>query len=123
MWDSPGDSCPPDHESYPGEPLTSYTFNLQFQCDLCFWTNTSAAPGPTVHPACRLYSRVHATTWQILLTLSFNPANGFCSKTVPLAISLTKQRGDKPKAEPVEGSGLEVRHPISLKLLLLDARP
>lgn len=123
MWDSPGDGCPAAHESYGGLPLTGYVFNLDFRCDLCFWTNSSAVAGAADHPSCRLYSRVHSSNWQIRLTLAFDPVTGVCTQTVPLTISLTKNRAETLAAEPVEGSGLEVRSPISLNLLLVDARP
>ncbi|HKW09189.1 MAG TPA: hypothetical protein VJO33_02350, partial [Gemmatimonadaceae bacterium] len=122
MWDSPGDSCPAAHESYPGRPLVRYRFNLDFRCDLVFWTNSSAAQGATAHPANRLYSRVYQTTWTIRLDIGFN-ALGVAAIATPLTIRLTKDNADVMRAEPVEGTGLEVRHPISLKLLLVNARP
>ena len=122
MWDSPGDSCPAAHESYPGRPLARYQFNLDFRCDLVFWTNSAKVPGATANPANRLYSRVYHTTWTIRLDIGFN-ALGVAAIATPLTISLTKVNADATRAEPAQGTGLEVRHPISLKLLLVNARP
>jgi hypothetical protein len=122
MWDSPGDSCPPAHESYPGKPLARYRFDLDFRCDLVFWTNSSKAAGATADPANRVYSRVYDTTWTIRLDVGFN-ALGVAAVATPLTISLTKLSADVTRAVPVAGTGLEVRHPISLKLLLVNARP
>jgi hypothetical protein len=122
MWDSPGDHCPAAHESYPGSPLVRYQFNLDFRCDLVFWTNSAKVSGATADPANRLYSRVYNTTWTIRLDIGFN-ALGVAAIATPLTISLTKVNADATRAEPVQGTGLEVRHPISLKLLLVNARP
>ena len=122
MWDSPGDSCPVAHESYPGRALARYQFNLDFRCDLVFWTNSAKVPGASADPANRLYSRVYNTTWTIRLDIGFN-ALGVAAIATPLTISLTKVNADATRAEPVQGTGLEVRHPISLKLLLVNARP
>jgi hypothetical protein len=122
MWDSPGDNCPPAHESYAGRRLVRYRFNLDFRCDLVFWTNSSATQSPTTHPACRLYSRVYTNSWHIVLEINFNAA-GNAVMTTPLGITLTKDNPDDAFAVPVEGTNLEVRFPIGLRLLLVDARP
>jgi hypothetical protein len=125
MWDSPGDSCPPQHDADPGPgttwPLTGYRFNLSFRSDLCFWTNSSRAAGATRHAACRLYVSVLTNHWDIRISHRFNPATG---AGTPGRRTLRMRRDPTPtrRGVPVKGSGLEVRAPIYLNLLATDAR-
>jgi hypothetical protein len=120
MWDSPGDSCPAAHEGFPGAVLASYRFNLDFQSDLVFWTNITQVAGPTPDPACRLYSSVQTNTWTIRFDCTFDNL-GHIHIGTALTIALT-QDGDATRVStPVAGSGLEIRGPISLNVLVVDA--
>ncbi|MDB5048344.1 MAG: hypothetical protein JWO30_1415 [Fibrobacteres bacterium] len=121
MWDSPGDNCPSAHGFLPGT-LTAYRFNLDFRSDLCFWTNIAKTAAPTADdPASRLYSRVMTNTWQIRLGFTFNPATGASTPAPAGAVTMAKDAGTG-LAQPVQGSGLETRFPISLNMLATDAR-
>ena len=136
MWDSPGDNCPARHEGMPTAVLINYRFNLNFRSDLVFWTNNGRSPSPTIDPACRLYSTVFSNAWRIRFACNFPvapPAPGpgpapppppvAAVITTPLTIRMTRDNGPMPKkARPVKGSGLEIRGPVSLRLLCVDAR-
>jgi type VI secretion system secreted protein VgrG len=128
MYDSPGDHCPAAHGHHPGQ-LVSYRFNLNFRSDLCFWTNTSGNRGATAHAACRLYASVLSNRWYIRISYTFNAVTGvsahpahriWMNRDTRIAAGGSPPPG--PTATPVEGSGLEVRHPISLRVLATDAR-
>ncbi len=122
MWDSPGDSCPANHDFLPGR-LSSYRFNLNFRSDLCFWTNMAGVAGPTPDdPACRLYSSVVSNTWTIRLGFVFNIATGVSTPAPAGAVSMLKDGNPTKLAQPVQGTGLETRFPISLNLLAVDSR-
>jgi len=122
QWDSPGDNCPANHEASAAAVLINYRFNLNFHTDLVFWTNNGGVPGPTVDPACRLYSTVFTNAWQIRFACTF-PAAGAAAITTPLTITMKPDTGPMPKkARPVQGTGLEIRGPVSLRLLCVDAR-
>jgi hypothetical protein len=121
MWDSPGDNCPAHHEGFATAVLINYRFNLDFRTDLVFWTNNGGTPAPSIDPACRLYSTVQTNTWRIRFSCNF-PAAGPAAITTALSISLTRDANPTRKARPVQGSGLEVRGPISLNLLIVDSR-
>ena len=120
MWDSPGDSCPRRHEGFPAARLIDYRFNIDFLSSLVFWTNVSGVQRPTVHAACRLYSHVITNTWTIRIAMTFNAA-GASAITTPLAIAMVQDVLPVKKAQPVDGSNLEVRGPVSLNLLIVDA--
>ena len=117
MWDSPGDSCPPTHGSFPGV-LTSYRFNIDFRCDMVFWTNISRVIGPTADPACRLYAAVWSNLWNIRYAISFPPP----APLPTLTANMTPDTRVAPLAAAVDGSGLEVRFPILLRQLATDAQ-
>jgi outer membrane protein OmpA-like peptidoglycan-associated protein len=129
MWDSPGDSCPPNHGFFPGN-LHTYRFNLDFQSDLCFWTNITGVPGPTPGPitgappprpdaACCLYASVQTNIWQIRVAFTFNPATGASTPNPGNTIAMQRDPNPLRLARPVQV--LEVRPPISLSLLATDA--
>jgi len=123
MWDSPGDSCPAQHENSATAVLQSYRFDLDFRVDLCFWTNKGKVPGTIPDEAAnRLYASVQTNTWTIRLMINFNVATGIATIVTPLAIALTRDGNPTRRAIPVEGAGLEVRFPITLKMLVVDAR-
>lgn len=121
MWDSPGDNCPAAHEGFPAATLTDYRFNLDFRSDLVFWTNITGAPGATGDAACMLYSSVLTNTWTIRFACTFNAAGAAVIGTA-LTIAMIQDANATRLAIPVQGSGLEVRGPISLRLLIVDAR-
>jgi hypothetical protein len=122
QWDSPGDNCPANHEASAAAVLINYRFNLNFRTDLVFWTNNGGVPGPSVDPACRLYSTVFTNTWRIRFACTF-PAAGPAVIGTALTITMNPDTGPMPKkARPVQGTGLEVRGPVSLRLLCVDAR-
>lgn len=122
MWDSPGIFCLRNHLVHPGNAIR-FRFNLNFRCDLNFWTNVNSVQGATAHAANRLYATVQTNTWRIRHDVSFNPATGIISATAQAAtITRTKDPNPRRRATPVEGSGLEVRHPIALRLYSMDAR-
>lgn len=120
MWDSPGDSCPRRHEGFAAARLTDYRFNIDFLSALVFWTNVSGVQRPTVHAACRLYSHVLTNTWTIRVAMTFNAA-GVSTIHTPLAITMVQDPTPVKVAAPVDGSGIEVRGPVSLNLLIVDA--
>jgi len=120
MWDSPGDFCPRRHEGFPAARLIDYRFNIDFLSALVFWTNVSGVQRPTVHAACRLYSHVLTNTWTIRLGMTFNAA-GISTINTPLAITMVQDPTPVKAAAPVDGSGVEVRGPVSLNLLIVDA--
>jgi hypothetical protein len=123
MWDSPGDWCPPNHENSAAAVLTSYRFDLDFQTDLCFWTNRGKVPGIVPpDPACRLYSSVLTNTWTIRLFITFNVATGVGNIVTPLATAMVNDPNPTRLATPVQNSSLEVRFPVTLKMLVIDAR-
>jgi hypothetical protein len=120
MWDSPRLRAPAGHGGFPGS-LIDFRSNLDFRSDLVFWTNISGKPGPTPDAACQLYSTVQTNTWNIRFAVTFDAAGG-ATITTPLAITLTKDPQPGRLATPVAGSGLEVRAPIALRLLIVNAR-
>ncbi len=123
MWDSPGDNCPAAHESFPAAVLTNYRFNLDFRSDLVFWTNLAHTPNPTPNDiSSRLYASVVTNTWTIRLALTFPAAPAPAVITTPLNVTVVRDANANRVAIPVDGSGLEVRAPISLRLLATDAR-
>jgi hypothetical protein len=120
MWDSPGDNCPRRHEGFPAARLIDYRFNIDFLSALVFWTNVSGVQRPTVHAACRLYSLVLINTWTIRVAMTFNAA-GVSVITTPLAIVMVQDPTPVKAAVPVDGTDIEVRGPVSLNLLIVDA--
>src|SRR5690606_10025313 len=124
MWDSPGDSAPVAHPfpvARPTATLTAYRFNLNFRADLVFWTSQSRtkAPQQNATPSDRLYGSVATCNWTI--QASYTIAAGPPAALVPVtALTLGMARARHGRAQPVEGSGLEVRFPITLRTLALD---
>jgi hypothetical protein len=130
MWDSPSLNSIPAHLVFPG-PLTSFRHNLDFQTDLCFWTNVSSVPGPTPGPvtgavipdaACCLYSTVQTDTWRVRFRVDFNPATGAGVFTTPATIVLVKDLNPLRLAQALPRPGIEQRFPLALRTLAIDAR-
>ena len=120
MWDSPGDNCPPAHDVFPGS-LSAYRFNLDFRSDLCFWTNIAKTPSPVASPggaACRLYSAVITNSWSIRIGFLFNQVTGVGTNVTKSITMTTEDAKLRRRAQPVEGSPVEVRGPITLNMLL-----
>jgi hypothetical protein len=120
MWDSPGDNAPRRHEGFAAARLTAYRFNIDFRSDLVFWTNITKTPNPTPNAACRLYSAVYSNGWTIRCSITFNAA-GVATITQALTITMTPDGNATKKAVPAANAGVEVRGPVSLNLLIVDA--
>jgi hypothetical protein len=139
MWDSPGDNAPLRHEGFPGTaanqiPIIRYRFNIDFRSDLVFWTNYVKVPTAAGNPAaCLLYASVQSNRWNIRISFRYdaptvaNPAAHppvvaapGASHQVTKTISMVKLA--KRATQPVEDNGLQVRSPVSLNLLAIDAR-
>lgn len=76
MIDSPGWGAVPSHPGGQPGQLTSFSFNMNFRADLCFWTNISSNPAATNDPACRLYVTVVTNQWSVAFNINFNLAAG-----------------------------------------------
>jgi hypothetical protein len=78
MFDSPGWGASSIHPGGQPGQLTSFTFNMNFRIDLCFWTNIAVPANPTAtnDPACRLYVTVVTNRWAVNFSINFNPAGG-----------------------------------------------
>ena len=101
----------------------AFRFNIDFRVDLCFWTNVSKVSTPSAHAANRLYSSVQTNTWTVRFVINFNPATGAAIGAVPaVGLVLTKDGSPTRLATPVDGMGLETRHPLALNLFSVDAR-
>ena len=113
--DSPGGGI--TSNSAGGAQLARFTFNIDFRCDLVFWTSVGKNQGPADSPACRLYSSVFSNTWGIRFDASFSPA---WAVTVNAAKNVVLAPGAAGRAQPVDGNGLETRLPDGLTLLQAD---
>jgi hypothetical protein len=140
MWDSPGDSAPARHEGFPGTaanpiPIVTYRFNLDFRSDLVFWTNYEKSAANNGAAGSRLYASVQTNGWTIRISYRFNPptpanpaahppvaAAPGASVQVTQAIAMVKDANATKPAQSAETAGLQVRAPISLRLLGVDAR-
>ncbi len=100
-----------------GAQLTRFTFNIDFRCDLVFWTSFAKNQGPADSPACRLYSSVFSNTWGIRFDAAFTPA---WVATMNAAKNVVLVAGAAGRAQRVEGNGLETRLPDGLTLLQAD---
>jgi hypothetical protein len=123
MSDSPAQGALPNHPVLPGV-LTSYEMEIDFRCDLCFWTNMRGLPGAPAAPgpdlANLLYVTVQTVFWNQICHVTFDPATGAPTITVKPNTTLTKE-ADQRLAKRVEGSGLEVSFPIGLRNMGRDA--
>ncbi len=100
-----------------GAQLTRFTFNIDFRCDLVFWTSFAKDQSQTDSPACRLYSTVFSNTWGIRFDVAFSPA---WVVAVNAAKNVVLVSGAPGRAQPVEGNGLETRLPDGLNMLQAD---
>lgn len=125
MFDSPGFGASASHPVFPGQ-LTSFKFNVDFRCDLCFWTNiaTPPSPGATNDPSCRLYVTVQTDTWRIRFDVTFNLAAGGAATIGNQKVEITVDSTPTRQARAIDrGSDpVEVRFPIALRAWSLDAR-
>jgi hypothetical protein len=125
MWDSPGDSAPPNHGGFAPTRLVAYRFNLDFRTDLVFWTNTAKTAVATAanEPAHRLYSTVQTNTWSVRAAISFD-ATGTAIPPVPATatITLNKDANANRLATPLDSQPAETRGPQLLSMLAVDAR-
>ena len=120
MWDSPGFGAQANYLFDPTAVLRGFRYNLDFRCDLCFWTNVNRVPGATADAANRLYASVQTDGWRIRYEVSFNAA-GNLSVVTAYAITRTNDRKPTRLAKPVDGARLEVRFPIVLNVVAIDA--
>jgi len=111
--DSPGGGVLQQHPTDALATLRNFKFNLDFRCDLVFWTNRQKVSDATDAPACRLYSSVSTNTWNIRLESTFDGA--FVETVVtPKTVTFTEDPDATRRATPVAGSGLETRCPGGL---------
>jgi hypothetical protein len=117
--DSPGGGILLVHPTDGAARLINFKFNIDFRCDLVFWTNRDNVSGPSNAPGARLYSSVQTNTWSIRLDSNFGPAY---AETVVTAktVSFSKDADATRMATPVDGSGLETRLPDGLNSLQAD---
>ncbi|HUT77006.1 MAG TPA: hypothetical protein VM285_04930 [Polyangia bacterium] len=97
--------------------LRNFKFNIDFRCDLVFWTNASGIAGPSNVPASRLYSTVQTNTWRIRLESNFVGAALTEHVVHARRVTFTKDPAPTRRARPVHGSGLETRLPDGLNSL------
>jgi hypothetical protein len=120
MFDSPGFSAPSAHPAFPGR-LTSFSFNVDFSCDLCVWTNMSGLPAPSNDPAARLYASVQSNTWRIRCDASFAVTAPFAATVNNRRVEITLDGAPARQAVAVpSGRPVEVRFPTSLAMWSLD---
>ena len=117
--DSPGGGITPVAATDALATVRRFTFNIDFQCALVFWTNRNGVAGPDDYPACRLYVTVQTNTWNIRLESTFDDA--FAETVVQgRAVTFNKDGDPTRKATPVAGSALETRRPDGLDQLQTD---
>jgi hypothetical protein len=117
--DSPSGGVQHVHPTDGSAYLKRFCFNIDFRCDLVFWTSREGVAGPDDHPACRLYSTVQTNTWNIRLESTFNAAFAEAVVTAK-TVTFTKDGSATRRATPVDGSGLETRIPDGLAVLVPD---
>lgn len=117
--DSPGGGILRRHPVDATATLRNFKFNIDFRCELVFWTNRNKVDGPADFPACRLYSSALTNTWGIRLESNFDD-NFVETRVVRKTIVLTKDANPTRRATPVDGSGLETRQPDGLNHLQAD---
>ena len=117
--DSPGGGILLAHPTDAAARLRNFKFNIDFRCDMVFWTNRDGVSGPSNAPASRLYSSVQTNTWNMRLESNFGA--GF-AETVVTAKTVTFNKDPDPTrlATPVDSSGLETRLPDGLNSLQAD---
>lgn len=118
--DSPGGGINVNHPTIAGLDLLNFKFNIDFQCDLVFWTNRDRSYAPSNAPCERLYATVQHNTWNMRIESDF--ARGTFVETVVTPKTVTFNADPNPTrlATPVEGSGLETRLPDGLNQLQAD---
>jgi hypothetical protein len=114
--DSPGGGILPVAPTDAAATVRRFTFNIDFQCALVFWTNRNRVAGADDFPACRLYATVQTNTWSIRLESTFDDA--FAETVVAAkAVTFTKDADPARRATPVAGTALETRKPDGLDQL------
>ncbi|MFO0587364.1 MAG: hypothetical protein U0441_07490 [Polyangiaceae bacterium] len=120
--DSPSVGHPAAHPFFPGS-MIEFRFNINFRVDLLFWTNFALSATPTGDVADNLYASVQTNNWTVGYAVNFDPTTGLVVGANP-AVSVVMNKDPSPtrKAITVEGTGLETRFPIALRLFKRDAR-
>ncbi|MES2163574.1 MAG: hypothetical protein V4476_20645 [Pseudomonadota bacterium] len=120
--DSPGFNINASHPSVADANLVEFRFNIDFRCDLIFWTNRDQASDHTDAAACRLYSTVSSNPWTVRFTATYDATFTETVVTGPTHV-VTLDPAPNRRAAPVEGSGLETRCPDSLDNLKAHEPP
>jgi outer membrane protein OmpA-like peptidoglycan-associated protein len=101
--------------------LTQLLIRIRFDATLTLWTNDTADPGPSDHPASRLYGALIRVNWSLDGRWTINPATGAVAvATAPTSV-ITARAPSSP-AIAATTSGVEVRFPAGLDLIGTDAR-
>ena len=114
--------------------LVQFRFNLNFRCDLVFWTNIQGppfvpapTPGPVStplsaapDPACCLYASVQTNQWTIRYQANFSPIAPF-AQTGGVAPTMGITLDPQPKRTALPAT-IEARFPAALNVLALNAR-
>lgn len=111
--DSPGFGIEAFNPTEVDAQLILFKFNIDFRCDLVFWTNIQKVSDSTNAPACRLYSSVSTNTWTVRCQSSFDKDFNETQDT-PIAVAVTQDPDATRLAEPVDGIGLETRQPDTI---------
>jgi hypothetical protein len=119
--DSPGDGEGANHPGFPAAQLIRFRFGLDFGAFLCFWTNISAASGPTGDPADRLYSALRQVNWRLRGEWTINPGTGAIAVVTAPTTTITGSTTFTPLARAA-ATPAEVRSPTGLSLLARNAR-
>jgi hypothetical protein len=120
--DSPGiDFGAGAHPVVAAAQLTQLLIRIRFDATLTLWTNDTADPGPSDHPASRLYGALIRVNWSLDGRWTINPATGAVAvATAPTSV-ITARAPSSP-AIAATTSGVEVRFPAGLDLIGTDAR-
>ncbi len=124
MFDSPSFAATSHHPADPLVPLSTFTFNVDFTCDLCVWTNRFGVPGPTTDAACHLYSTVQTNTWHVGFDTSFGPPPAVALTVNTKTITLQPDGLPQRASAAVDSTTVpvEVRFPTGLSMWALDCR-
>jgi len=118
--DSPGGPISIAHPTIAGLDLLNFKFNIDFQCDLVFWTNRDRSYAPSNAPCERLYASVQHNTWNMRIESNFARGTYVETVVVPKTVTFNPDPNPTRRASPVDASGLETRLPDGLNQLQAD---
>jgi hypothetical protein len=113
--DSPGGGIRLTHPTNNNLFLTQFSFNIDFQCALIFWTGERA---PSKKPCGRLYATAYTNTWNIRFTANY--AISTLVEAVAVGPTVAAVLDGNRVASAVDGSGIETRRPDGLNNLVTD---